>query len=126
MQIVPVSPPDYRLRAGFTIVEVLVSLMLVAVGLLAIAGSTALTLRTTIDSTRRHGAAQQAASRLALLTAAGCAGATGGSAVSADRLLTERWMVGARINGFKTVADTVHWTGVRGMRSFTLASAIAC
>lgn len=126
MLIVPASPSDYRLRAGFTIVEVLVSMMLVAVGLLAIAGSTALTLRTSNDSTRRHGAAQQSASRLALLTAAGCAGATGGSAVSADRLLTERWMVGARINGFRTVADTVRWTGVRGVRSFALVSAITC
>ena len=100
--------------------------MVVSVGLLAIAGSTALTLRTTLDATRRHGAAEQAASRVALLTAAGCARASGGSAVSADRQLAERWTVGVRINGFVAVSDTVRWTSVRGPRSFSLASAIAC
>ena len=126
MQIAPASHRVHRLPAGFSVVEVLVSLMVISVGLLAIAGSTALTLRTTLDATRRNGAAQLAASRVALLTAAGCDRATGGSAVSADRQLTERWIVGVRINGFESVSDTVRWTSVRGPRSFSLASAIAC
>ena len=100
--------------------------MVVSVGLLAIAGSTALTLRTTLDATRRHAAAQQAASRVELLTAEGCDHAVGGSAMSADRTLSEHWVVGARINGFVAVADTVDWTSARGPRSFSLASAIPC
>ena len=126
MQNAPIPPRACHCRPGFSVVEVLVSLMIVSVGLLAIAGSTALTLRTALDATRRHAAAQQAASRVAQLTAEGCERAVGGSAASADGTLTERWMVGERINGFVAVSDTVGWTSARGPRSFSLASAIAC
>ena len=126
MQTAPASPRIRRCWPGFSVVEVLVALMVVSVGLLAVAGSTALTLRTSLDATRRHAAAEQAASRVALLTAAGCDRAVGGSAASADRQQSEHWIVGARVNGFVPVSDTVRWTSARGPRSFSLASAIAC
>ncbi len=126
MQKAPSSPHHHPCRTGFTVVEVLVSLMVVSVGLLAIAGSTTLMLRTTLDLTRRRAAVQQAASRVAQLTAEGCDRASAGSLTSADRQLTERWVVGLRVNGFMVVIDTVRIVGVRGVRSFSLASAIAC
>ena len=113
-------------RPGFSVAEVIVALIVVSVGLLAIAGSTALALRTSLDTARRHAAAEQAASRVARLTAGGCDRAAGGRAESADGQLTEQWMVGARTNGFIVVSDTVRWTSGRGARSFSLASAIAC
>ncbi|CAN5919470.1 hypothetical protein BH11GEM1_BH11GEM1_36100 [soil metagenome] len=113
-------------RPGFSVVEVMVALIVVSVGLLAIAGSTALTLRTSLDATRRHAAAEQAASRVARLTAGGCDRAAGGRAASADGQMTEQWSVGARVNGFLVVSDTVRWTSARGARTFSLASAIAC
>ena len=126
MQIAPTSPRIHGCRRGFSVAEVLVALMVISVGLLSVAGSTALSLRTTLDATRRHAAAGQAASRVALLTAAGCDRAAGGSTESADRQLSEHWIVGTRINGFVLVSDTVRWTSARGSRSFSLASAIAC
>ena len=113
-------------RPGFSVAEVIVALVVVSTGLLAIAGSTALTLRISLDATRRHAAAEQAASRVARLMADGCDRAAGGRAASADRQLTESWGVGARINGFIVVSDTVRWTSARGARSFSLVSAIAC
>lgn len=116
----------HRRLSGFSLVEVLVALMVVAVGLLAIAGSAALSLRTTLDASRRHGAAAQVASRMAWLEAAGCDHASSGSAVSADRQSAERWIVGVRRNGFVSVSDTVRWTSARGPRSFWLSSAVAC
>ena len=126
MPITPAFPRPRPSPPGFSLAEVLVALMVITVGLLAIAGSTALTLRTTSDATRRLAAAELAASRVAQLTAAGCDRAVGGSAAAATFQLTERWIVGARTNGFMVVSDTVRWASARGTRSFSLASAIAC
>jgi len=100
--------------------------MIVSIGLLGIAGSTALALRTTLDAAHRREAAQRAVSRIALLAAAGCDGATDGSAVDAARHISERWTIVSRANGFATVNDSVSWMSARGTRSFSLTSAITC
>ena len=113
-------------RSGFSIVDVLVALMLIAVGLLGFAGSTTLALRSTLDAAHRREAAARVASRLALLEAAGCARAAGGFVMDSSRHLAEQWTVSARVNGFTTVTDRVDWVSARGTRSFALTSAIAC
>lgn len=115
-----------RARPGLTVVEVLVALMLVSIGLLGIAGSTTLTLRTTIDAAHRRDAAQRAASRVALLAAAGCDRAVDGATADAVRQVSERWTIVARANGFAIVTDSVNWTSARGVRSFSLTSAFTC
>ena len=109
-----------------SVVEVLVALMLVSVGLLGIAGSTALALRTTLDATRRREAAQRAASRVALLAAAGCDRATDGSVAADAWQVSERWTIVARANGFATVSDSVSWMSARGARWVALTSAFTC
>ena len=115
-----------RSRPGLTVVEVLVALMLVTIGLLAIAGSTSLALRTTLDAARRHAAAQRAVSRVAQLAAAGCDRAAGGADADAVRQVSERWTIVARANGFAIISDSVMWTSARGARSFSLTSAFTC
>lgn len=115
-----------RPRSGFSVIEVLVALMVVTVGLLGIAGSTALTVRTTFDAVRRHAAAERAESRIAQLTAGGCDRAVSASAVDTALQVTERWVVGARVNGFVPVTDTVRWTSARGPRTFSFSSALTC
>src|SRR5665647_2159235 len=124
MQTPSQFPSTLRPRSGLSVVEVLVALMLVSIGLLGIAGSTALALRTTLDATRRREAAQRAASRIAQLAAGGCERATDGSAADAARQVSERWTVVSRANGFATVNDSVSWMSARGARSFSLTSAI--
>jgi len=109
-----------------SVVEVLIALMLVAIGLLGIAGSSALALRTTLDAARRREATQRAASRFALLSAAGCAVARSGTASDTQRRVTERWTVAAAGPHFATVTDSVSWMSARGPQSFSLRSAIAC
>ena len=116
----------HRPRIGLSVVEVLVALMLISIGLLGIAGSTALALRTTLDATHRREAAQRAASRIALLAAGGCDRATAGSASDDARQVSERWTIVARANGFATVSDSVSWMSARGARSFSLTSAFTC
>ncbi|MEP6990241.1 MAG: hypothetical protein ABJA80_04860, partial [bacterium] len=115
-----------RARSGLTVVEVLVALVIVTVGLLGMAGSTALALRTTMDAARRRDAAQRAASRIAFLAAQGCAVASSGISSASGAPFTEQWVVRSRAGGFMTVVDTVRWSSARGSRSYSLGSAIQC
>lgn len=115
-----------RPRRGISIVEVLVALMLICIGLLGIAGSTALALRTTLDSTHRRDAMQRAASRFALLSSVGCDSARGGALNDPSRQLTEQWTVSAAGPHFALVTDSVRWMSARGPRVFALQTAIPC
>ena len=127
--VMPTSPRTSRgncRRTGFTVVEVLVALMLVSIGLLAVAGSTTLALRTTLDAARRRDAAQRIASRFAQLAGAGCALATAGAAADTSHALSEQWYVAPRVNGLAMVTDSVRWMSARGPISFALTSAITC
>ncbi len=115
-----------RHRSGFSVVEVLVALMLVTVGMMAIAGSTALALRTTLDATRRREAEERATTRLSLLSAAGCAAASAGVSIDSTARVAERWWVVMQANGVATITDSVDWISARGPRSFALTSAVTC
>ncbi|MEO7458424.1 MAG: prepilin-type N-terminal cleavage/methylation domain-containing protein, partial [Gemmatimonadaceae bacterium] len=115
-----------RRSPGFSIVEVLVALMLVTIGLLAVAGSSALALRTSLDAGRRRHAAHRVASRLSSLEAAGCAGVTSGYAADTALQLTERWTVVVRSPAYVIVADSVTWLGPQGVVHRTLTSALPC
>ena len=117
-------PPGSR-RSGFSIVEVIVAMMIVSVGLLGIAGSTTLALRTTFDAARRRDAAERAQSRLALLAAGGCARAASGSATDRTLGIAERWTVRVS-NNFQQVTDSVTWVGASGNASFALTTALPC
>ena len=120
----PRKPPAHR-RHGFSIVEVIVAMMIVTVGLLGIAGSTALALRTTLDATRRRDAIARAQSRLAQVAAAGCARASSGTATDPQRQLTERWSV--RVAGpFQQVTDSITWVRAGGNGTFAVNTAFLC
>ena len=119
-------PAQRRRCSGFSIVDVVVALMLVAIGLLGLAGSTTLALRSTLDAAHRREVAARADSRLAQLDAAGCARAVDGFAIDSVRQLAERWTVSATSNGYTTVTDRVDWMSARGARSFALTSALTC
>ena len=120
------AAPRGRSRAGLSVVEVLVALMLVSLGLLGLAGSTALALRTSLDAAHRRDATQRVMSRFAILEAGGCASARAGATADSAHDLTEQWIVGARVNGLITITDSVRWMSARGRTSFTLTSAFAC
>ena len=121
----PVAKPSAQRRQGFSIVEVIVAMMIVTIGLLGIAGSTALALRSTLDATRRRDAAERAQSRLAQLAAAGCGRASAGRATDAARQLTEQWSVSST-GQFQQVTDSITWLGASGNVTFALTSAIPC
>jgi prepilin-type N-terminal cleavage/methylation domain-containing protein len=112
-------------RRGFSIVEVIVAMMILTVGLLGIAGSTTMALRTALDVTRRRDAIERAESRLAQVAAGGCTRASSGSATDAGRQLTEQWSVRAA-GHFQQVTDSITWVGASGRRTFALSTAIPC
>jgi prepilin-type N-terminal cleavage/methylation domain-containing protein len=114
-----------RRRQGFSIVEVIVAMMIVTVGLLGIAGSTTLALRTTLDATRRRDAIERAQSRLAQVAAAGCSQAESGTATDPARQVTERWSV-RPAGPFQHVTDSITWVRPGGSGNFTLSTAFLC
>jgi Tfp pilus assembly protein PilV len=114
-----------RARPALTVVEVLVALMLVSVGLLGIAGTSALSFRTVVAVERERRAMQHATIRFAGLAAAGCARASSGELHEAD--LHERWIVASAAGGVALVDASVDWQGKGSQRrSLTLRSALLC
>jgi type II secretion system protein I len=77
------------MRRGFTIVELLFTLVILSAGLLALHGSSALTLRMVGGGWTRTLAASVAQQRLEQLRASACAGATSGS--NETRGIREQW-----------------------------------
>src|SRR5690349_14106739 len=93
--------------AGFTIAEVLVALVLFAVALLGVAGSSALAVQVTGSALRERRAVQRAADRIASLRAQGCAAARSGSATDAALALDERWTVTPAASGVTLIDEQV-------------------
>lgn len=115
-----------RNRRGLSIVEVLVALLIVSVGLLAMAGSSALAIRVTGAAARERRAAERAASRVSRLSAAGCASARDGSFDDVVAPLQEQWTVLPPAGGMAEVFVRVTWPASGGPRTLTLASALLC
>ena len=78
-------------RHAFTLLEVLVALIVLAVGILGLSASSALVSRLLGDTSRLTIAATVATARLERLRGGSCAGAVPGSAVT--RGIEERWTV---------------------------------
>jgi prepilin-type N-terminal cleavage/methylation domain-containing protein len=125
-----VRPSEHRrshglARRGFTVVEVLVALIVVAAGLLGVAGASALALRASNAAMREQAAVSRARSRLALIEAGGC-----GSAVSGERHLAtglvDRWNVGPLGHGVRLVDVSAEWEDTGRRRTLTLRSALLC
>ena len=113
-------------RAGFTIAEVLVALVLFAVAMLGLAGSSALAVRVTGSALRERRAVQRAADRIATLRAAGCMSARSGSATDAGLALDERWTTSSPAGGVTLIDEQVRWRAAAGTRVLLLRGAILC
>lgn len=113
-------------RRGHTIIEVLVALVVVSVGLLAVAGASALSRRTTTSAVDARRALRRLDHRFAVLAATGCAGAASGSLETPGARLRERWMVSTATRGAAPVEAVVEWREGARVRSMALRSAILC
>lgn len=107
-----------------SVVEVLVALMLVAIGMLGIAASSTIALRTTLDASRRRVALHGASRRVAVLQATACHGPTAGTAMNDGH--REWWTVGAKQGGFAMITDSLEWTSRSGKTVVVLSTAAPC
>jgi Tfp pilus assembly protein PilV len=109
-------------RSGLTVVEVLVAVVVLTVGVIALASTAALVVRQIGTSARLATAVYLAQSRLERLAGAlSCGALAPGSASSAG--FAEEWTVGA---GTSVVPVTVTVRIPPGPRSVTIASSVLC
>ncbi len=105
------------------LLELVVATLVLAVGVLALAGTAAAVERMIASGRRMGGAASAAASRFELLLAGGCAAAAGGRAASGR--YTETWAV-SRTGPLLTVSLTVAYADGRLTRGDAFEAAWWC
>lgn len=113
-----------RPRHGLSIIEVLIALVLVAVGILGIAGASTLALRTATANAFEQRAQRLAELRIAQLSARGCAGPASGADSSSS--LREQWTLAAVANGAALLDESVSWTADGKARRLLLQTALLC
>jgi prepilin-type N-terminal cleavage/methylation domain-containing protein len=113
------------MRRGFTVVEVLVALVVVTVGLLGVAGASAVALRASSAALRERSAVTRARTRLALLEAAGCATAASGEMQLAAGVV-DRWTVEEATNGVRLVEVRAEWNDSSRRKHVLVRSALLC
>jgi Tfp pilus assembly protein PilV len=120
------SPLAPRRRGGITIVEVLTALVIVTVGLLAMAGTSVLSLRAATTQAWERRVLRRLDLRLSALAAAGCERAVGGTAAAPGDGMREWWTVTAATRGAALVDAAVEWREEGRLRTLTRRSAILC
>ena len=113
-------------RGGLTVVEVLVALVIVGVGLLGMAGTATLSLRSTTAASRELRALREVERRLALLSAASCEGASSGEQAARGDTATVTWVVDQAQRGARLVEVTARWSHGAAHRTLRLRSALLC
>ena len=107
-------------------VEVLVALVVVSVGLLGMAGASALSLRAATSAARERRAVRRVDLRLAALSAGGCTHAASGTQYDPGAGVGERWTVGTAVRGVVMVEVTAWWVDAGRPRTLALRSALLC
>jgi prepilin-type N-terminal cleavage/methylation domain-containing protein len=118
--------PSPASRRAFTVAEVLVALVIVSVGLLGMAGTSALSLRAATSAARERRAVGRLALRHATLLAGGCAHAVGGARDDPGDGVRERWTVGPPARGVVMIDATAQWRDGDRPRTLQLRSALLC
>lgn len=100
------QPPVTRPRAGISLVELIVAILILAIGLLGLAG-----LSIKVNAQQRHAGKQQLAamvvqSRFDSLSSIHCQALVNQTGTTVTRGITERWRI-ADGNDIKVITDTV-------------------
>jgi prepilin-type N-terminal cleavage/methylation domain-containing protein len=113
-------------RAGFTIVEVIVAIMILTVGVLGLAGASAVVTRMMGSAEVQSDAASIAATRFETLRGTRCPVASG--SVTAGGI-TERWsatQLGSPAFRMYDVVDSVTYRSRKGQRAQSYRSVVQC
>jgi prepilin-type N-terminal cleavage/methylation domain-containing protein len=122
-----------RSTKGFTIVEVLVAIMVLGVGVVAMAGSSALVTRMIGRGQRATRAGQVAAQRLdslrlvAFSTTPHCTNVISGGPVTSPLGVTQSWVVSTPATKLRRVDLTLVYKNARGTtKTETVSTIIGC
>jgi Tfp pilus assembly protein PilV len=114
------------MRTGFTIVEVIVALTLLACGALAVVAATATAVRAVDSADRQRTAIAAARGRLETLAASGCSHLTDGTATDSLSGRRESWRVFASRNGVRLVTDSMSYADRGTWRVAVLHRLVVC
>lgn len=117
-----------RGRRGFTIIELMVAIVIITVGLLALAGGSGATVKEMELSQQQTTAALLAQSRLEKLRALNLCSAFASGTTSVAPAYVEKWAVSTYTsNGSMAVAETVAYKDRRGKtKKFGLVTVMPC
>lgn len=110
-------------RRGFTLIELMVTIVILTLGLLALAGTSAAVTRQIGGGAQMALAASTAQARFERLRSEDCVTLTGGTATT--RGITEVWTASNQPRVVQ-VTDTVKFTTARGQRSHAYVTLIPC
>ena len=113
-----------RARAGFTLVEMMVAVVILAVGLLGLASTTAVVTRQVGGGANQAVAAQTIANRLEKLRSLGCSKIVNDSETS--RGVYEHWVPGDKQNRVLFVVDTVKYSVAGSKKTQTYTITVPC
>ena len=114
----------HRSRAGFTLVEVIVAIILIEVGLFALVGGSAVLMRQANQLRGRVAALHAAVDRLQLLSAGPCTVATG--TAGATGVMREDWALAMVGSGVREVRDSVTVRLPGGVAAVVLRTRVPC
>ncbi|HUE89453.1 MAG TPA: prepilin-type N-terminal cleavage/methylation domain-containing protein [Vicinamibacterales bacterium] len=113
-----------RTRAGFTIVELIVAMLMLTIGLLGLAGVGAVVLKQMKSGTYQTIAASIAQSRFEQFEGDPCNSISSGSATV--RGMTETWTASAVGIRAKAIQDTVTFSGTTGTKKVGIHTVVSC
>lgn len=113
-----------KARAGFTLIEVMVAIMILSVGLLALASTSAVVIRQMGSAGRMGVAASVAQSRTERLRLAPCTVSSSGSATT--RGVSESWTVTPQIRSARIDITVTYNSQGTNTRSQSYRSTIPC
>jgi prepilin-type N-terminal cleavage/methylation domain-containing protein len=118
--------PRLRSRAGFTLAELIVSVVIITVGVLSLAGSSVGVVRQMRSGNQSTLAATVAQSRLEKIRSRPCAGLSSGDSVT--RGMSEKWVVSTpSASRMTAVAETVTYSPRNGVtKQLALVGWVPC
>ena len=108
-------PRPQRPRQGFTIIELMIAIVVLAIGVLGLAGTSAMVSRMIGGAAQQTIAANVAAGRFEKMRSRQCSAITSGTATL--RGTSEAWTVSSVGTALKFVVDTVSWRGAGQSKS---------
>jgi Tfp pilus assembly protein PilV len=114
----------HRSRAGLTLVEVIVAIVLIEVGLFALVGGSAVLMRQANQLRGRVAALHAAVDRLQRLSAAPCAVATG--TVGSTDVMREDWALAMVGKSVREVRDSVTFRLPGAVGAVVLRTRVPC